>query len=67
MVSSSMVIEMHVLTGDAIHGLWCPHCALPSAATVPIVGVNPETLRLILRTEGTWCLDCGRQLDARPD
>lgn len=63
MPSTVVVLEVHVLTEDATWGQWCPHCALPSAAVVPVVAVRPDTLRVVMSFTGTWCADCLRKVD----
>lgn len=44
--------------GERQTGLWCPHCALPSAMSAVMMlmlnGKPDHTFRM------TWCVDCGR-------
>lgn len=55
-----VVIELHVLDSDLTIGEWCPHCNLPSAVRLPFVGVEPSTLRIVMRAATFVCQDCGR-------
>ena len=63
-VSRTLTVEVRVLHEYAKTGVWCNRCALPSAITFPVVGINPKTLRTVFRGTVTVCHDCGERIYA---
>lgn len=57
---AELVVELHVLDTDLTVGEWCHHCLLPSAVRLPFVGIEPSTLRIVLRAATFACPECGR-------
>ena len=58
-----LVINIDGTLVDCDHGVWCEHCALPSAYTLHIVLTpvsNPT--HVMGRLKVTRCDDCGRRI-----
>lgn len=57
---AALVVEIHVLDELLTTGAWCHHCLLPSAVRLPFIGVDPSTMRTVMRAASLVCPDCGR-------
>lgn len=56
-----VVVPIELYPLEPIFGGWCDRCALPSVVTIPVLFVNPATLRVFGRREFTQCVDCAQR------
>ena len=56
-----MELLIAVEPGTPTVGLWCPHCVLPSAFSMPLNLLTASGVTTLL-TPYVACYDCGRRL-----